>query len=344
MDNNNNPNLKDVNNGIEMPAGLNYNTDNIHSLNIKYPDFNSEYGKPVTTQDIQMDKVSQPGYFPGTQVSTNELVGTLDMPEDVIDIAYPTKLFPQAPVMIAADSKNSIAQETGKDAVAEDIKRSKKSTNIKARIVARMYISGAIRFEDYYHVSGFYRTLQGQNINFSFSFNIDKYRDNFRQAFIDNKVDCFNDKLRTSDISRYLKMLIEKKTVKGISPDKTGFFVHNNIIYFASAELCELYNLPKKINKHFKLVPPFALDIISENFVNSINNHEDKLLFMLLNIIRIAGIYSSFFTVLGTAFCKIVVIKGDYNKISPYLQVYDRLIEKKKELSINMKSEKAVEL
>ncbi len=341
MDNNNNApqSVDDYSEKWGLPSSQGVGTSNIN-----YPDFNKEYGKPVTLQDIQKE-VKDIVYNPGMQFSINELGGTLDNPEDVTDIAYPTDLFPQAPVLIAIESKNSIAQEAGKDAVGEDIKRSKKSTKIKTQIVARMYISNVIRYDEYYQLSGFYRTLQNQIINFEFSLNTDKYRNNFRQAFIDNKVDCFNDKLNAKDISRYLKILIEKKEIKGtFSANKTGFFTNNDMIYFASVEFCEYYHLPKKINKHFKFYPTFMPDIISENFVDTVRRHEDKLLYMLLNIIRIAGIYSTLLNISGTAFCKIVVIKGDYNKISPYLQVYGRMIEKEKELSVNMKSENAVKL
>lgn len=341
MDNNNNTpkSVDDYSEKWGLPSSQGVGTSNIN-----YPDFNKEYGKPVTLQDIQKE-VKDIVYNPGMQFSINELGGTLDNPEDVTDIAYPTDLFPQAPVLIAIESKNSIAQEAGKDAVGEDIKRRKKSTKIKTQIVARMYISNVIRFDEYYQLSGFYRTLQNQIINFEFSLNTDKYRNNFRQAFIDNKVDCFNDKLNAKDISRYLKILIEKKEIKGtFSANKTGFFTNNDMIYFASVEFCEYYHLPKKINKHFKFYPTFMPDIISENFVDTVRRHEDKLLYMLLNIIRIAGIYSTLLNISGTAFCKIVVIKGDYNKISPYLQVYGRMIEKEKELSVNMKSENAVKL
>ncbi|MCM1362866.1 MAG: hypothetical protein NC235_13350 [Clostridiales bacterium] len=341
MDNNNNTpkSVDDYSEKCGLPSSQGGGTNNIN-----YPDFNKEYGKPVTLQDIQKE-VKDIVYSSGMQFSINELSGTLDNPEDVIDIAYSTNLFPQAPVLIAVESKNSIDQEAGKDAVGEDIKRSKKSTKIKTQIVARMYIREVVRFEEHYHVSGFYRTLQNQIINFDFIFDINKYRENFRQAFIDNKVDCFNDKLNAKDISRYLKILIEKKEIKGtFSANKTGFFTNNDMIYFASVEFCEYYHLPKKINKHFKFYPTFMPDIISENFVDTVRRHEDKLLYMLLNIIRIAGIYSTLLNISGTAFCKIVVIKGDYNKISPYLQVYGRMIEKEKELSVNMKSENAVKL
>lgn len=172
-----------------------------------------------------------------------------------------------------------------------------------------MYISEVVRFEEHYHVSGFYRTLQNQIINFDFIFDINKYRENFRQAFIDNKVDCFNDKLNAKDISRYLKILLERKSIQGVSPDKPGFFACDNLLYFASVEFCEYYLLPKKINKHFKSYPTFMPDIITENFVDSVKRHEDKLLYMLLNIVRISGIYSSLFNTINTSFCKIVVIK-----------------------------------
>lgn len=340
MDNNNNApkSVDDYSEKWGLPSSQGGGTSNI-----SHPDIIEEYGKPVTPQDIQKE-VKDIVYSPGMQFSINELGGTLDIPEYVTDIAYPTNLFPQAPVLIAVESKNSIDQEAGKDAVGEDIKRSKKSTKIKTQIVARMYISEVVRFEEHYHVSGIYRTLQNQIINFDFIFDINKYRDNFRQAFIDNKVDCFNDKLNAKDISRYLKILLERKSIQGVSPDKPGFFACDNLLYFASVELCEYYHLPKKINKHFKLYPTFMPDIITENFVDSVKRHEDNLLYMLLNIVRISGIYSSLFNTINTSFCKIVVIRGDYNKISPYLQVYGRMIEKEKELSVNMKSEKAIEL
>ncbi len=338
MDNNNNtPNL--VFENLSSVSSQHKDTNNVN-----YPDINKEYGKPVTPQDVQQEVSNDIVYRPGIQFSINELGGTLDIPEDVDDIAYPTELFPQAPVMFVVESKNSIAQESGKDAIGEDIKRSKKATNIRTRIVARMYISNVVRYDEYYQLSGVYRTLQNQIINFEFSFDTDKYRDNFRRAFIDNKVDCFNDKIKQTDISRYLKILLERKALQGVSPDKPGFFAYNNILYFASVEFCESYHLPQKVKKHFKLFPTFMPDIITENFVDSVKRHEDKLLYMLLNIIRIAGIYSSLFNTVNTSFCKIAVIKGDYNKISPYLQVYGRLIEKEKELSVNMKSESAVKL
>lgn len=324
MDNNNNtPNL--VFENLSSVSSQHKDTNNVN-----YPDINKEYGKPVIPQDVQQEVSNDIVYRPGIQFSINELGGTLDIPEDVDDIAYPTELFPQAPVMFVVESKNSIAQESGKDAIGEDIKRSKKATNIRTWIVARMYISNVVRYDEYYQLSGFYRTLQNQIINFEFSFDTDKYRDNFRRAFIDNKVDCFNDKIKQTDISRYLKILLERKALQGVSPDKLGFFAYNNILYFACVEFCESYHLPQKVKKHFKLFPTFMPDIIKENFVDSVKRHEDKLLYMLLNIIRIAGIYSSLFNTVNTSFCKIAVIKGITIKYHLIFRYMEGLLKRKK--------------
>lgn len=93
MDNNNNtPNL--VFENLSSVSSQHKDTNNVN-----YPDINKEYGKPVIPQDVQQEVSNDIVYRPGIQFSINELGGTLDIPEDVDDIAYPTELFPQAPVM-----------------------------------------------------------------------------------------------------------------------------------------------------------------------------------------------------------------------------------------------------
>ena len=104
MDNNNNTpkSVDDYSEKCGLPSSQGGGTNNIN-----HPDFKKEYGRPVTVQDIQKE-VKDIVYSSGMQFSINELSGTLDNPEDVTDIAYSTNLFPQTPVLIAVESKNSI--------------------------------------------------------------------------------------------------------------------------------------------------------------------------------------------------------------------------------------------
>ena len=325
--------------------GLSFQKPNVESETIKFHDFNSEFGSPVSTKNLQMNPDYHNTFFPGMQVSTNQLIGTLENPEDVFDTLYPTNTIPQAPAMFAVNFKNSLNQESGKDAAAGDIKRSRKSTKINSILVARMYLYSVNKFDCYYQISGIYRTLQNQLVNFDFSFDYKKYAKNFYRAFIDNNVDCFNEKLKPDAISGYLKTIIEKKAILQCAiPNKHGFYLAGQTWTFISDESCKYYKIPPITNKHFYFRQPFMPDVITENFVNVAKNNEDPLLFMLLNVIRIASLCSTPLNRLNATFCKVIVIKGDYNKISPYLQIYNRLIENTKEQSVNIQSEKALEM
>lgn len=332
---------KDANSAL----GLSYVNQNSQSEEMNYHNFNSEFGTPVSPNNLQMNQGVQYPFTPGTQIATNQLIGTVENPEDVFDVLYPTNTIPQVPSMFAVNSKNSLDQESGKDAVAGDIRRSKKSTSVKSVLVARMYLYSVNKFDCYYWVWGVYRTLQNQCINFVFSFDYKKYAKNFYKAFIDNNVDCFNEKLRPNIISGYLKTLIEKKAIlQGQIPKKHGFYLARQRWTFISNESCISYNIPSITNKHFAFRMPFMHDVITKNFVNVAKSHEDPLLFMLLNVIRIAALFSTPLNILNAAFCKVIVIKGDYNKISPYLQIYNRLIENTAEQTVNIQSEKALEM
>ncbi|MDD6269236.1 MAG: hypothetical protein PUA84_04185, partial [Oscillospiraceae bacterium] len=333
---------KDKNN---FALDLSFTNPNSESEAMKYHNFNSDFGTSVSLNNLQMNQGVHYSFTPGTQVATNQLIGTVENPEDVFDILYPTNTIPQAPSMFAVNAKNSLNQESGQDAVAGDIRRSKKSTSIKFVLVARMYLYSVNKYDCYYWISGVYRTLQNQCVNFEFAFDYKKYAKNFYKAFIDNNVDCFNEKLKPNTISGYLKTIIEKKAVLQCEiPKNHGFYLAGQVWTFISNESCIPYKIPQITNKHFAFRLPFMPNVITENFVNVAKNHEDPYLFMLLNVIRIAALFSTPLNRLNAAFCKVIVIKGDYNKISPYLQIYNRLIENTEEQSINIKSEKALEL
>lgn len=105
--------------------GLSFTNPNAESEAMKYHNFNSDLGTPVSLNNLQMNQGVQYSFIPGTQVATNQLIGTVENPEDVFDNLYPTNTIPQAPSMFAVNSKNSLNQESGKDAAAGDIRRSK---------------------------------------------------------------------------------------------------------------------------------------------------------------------------------------------------------------------------
>lgn len=90
--------------------GLSFQKPNVESETIKFHDFNSEFGSPVSTKNLQMNPDYHNTFFPGMQVSTNQLIGTLENPEDVFDTLYPTNTIPQAPAMFAVNFKNSLNQ------------------------------------------------------------------------------------------------------------------------------------------------------------------------------------------------------------------------------------------
>ena len=146
-----------------------------------------------------------------------------------------------------------------------------------------MYLYSVNKFDCYYQISGIYRTLQNQLVNFDFSFDYKKYAKNFYRAFIDNNVDCFNEKLKPDAISGYLKIIIEKKAILQCAiPNKHGFYLAGQTWTFISDESCKYYKIPPITNKHFYFRQPFMPDVITENFVNVAKNHEDPLLFILL--------------------------------------------------------------
>ena len=111
---------RDTNN---FALNLSFTNPNSESEAMKYHNFNSDFGTPVSLNNLQMNQGVQYSFTPGTQFATNQLIGIVENPEDVFDILYHT--IPQVPSMFAVNLKNSLNQESGKDAVAGDIRRSK---------------------------------------------------------------------------------------------------------------------------------------------------------------------------------------------------------------------------
>lgn len=154
---------------------------------------------------------------------------------------------------------------------------------------------------------------------------------------------CFSNDFSQKKISEYLYRLILSKTGNRIYnlPEYCGFNNLNEKLCFVSEEYCIKNKLPVITDKSF--------EVETDNNINSEMAEEDFFRmafscnlveqFVLLNMIRVAGLLSTPLYWCGIKFNRIVFINGNFEKISKYLQIYNRNNEIQRPYSVNVKKE-----
>ncbi|MDD6268520.1 MAG: hypothetical protein PUA84_00495, partial [Oscillospiraceae bacterium] len=166
-------------------------------------------------------------------------------------------------------------------------------------------------------------------------------------VLVENGIFCFNSDISKKKISEYLYKLVLSKSDSEVYdlPEKTGFQILNGKYCFVTKEYCEENNYPEVTDKSFdmELSNEFNSETAEQEFLMLAKNHNSAEQFILLNMIRITGLLSSSLYYCGHKFSRIVFVNGNSEKLSRYLQIYERDFEILRPYSVNVKKEKLEE-
>ena len=161
--------------------------------------------------------------------------------------------------------------------------------------------------------------------------------------FVNNGVHCFNTDMTHKKISEYMyKLILSKMDDREYQlPEASGFNIIDNKLYFVTKEYCEENGFPIVTDKTFKVdvEDGFTSEMAEKSFIELMNNHSDKMKFLLLNMLRVAGLLSYIMSRDSINFNKIVFINGDSKLLTKYLQIYDRGSRIIRPYSINVKAD-----
>lgn len=210
--------------------------------------------------------------------------------------------------------------------------------------IALMYINSVKDYDTKYQLDIDYMNLN--NIRQNMTVFVDKedcINNRLVAVLKQNGICCFDTDFSQRKISEYLYKLVLSKSGSKVYdlPECNGFQKLNGRYYFVTKEYCERNNYPVVTEKTFEMNLENSLN--SENaeqdFFVLAKNHNSAEQFLLLNMIRIAGLLSNPLYYCEFKFNRVVFINGDSEKISRYLQIYERNFEIIRPYSINVKSE-----
>ncbi len=162
-----------------------------------------------------------------------------------------------------------------------------------------------------------------------------------------NGICCFNTDFSQKKISEYLYKLLLSKLGNEVYdlPECSGFSELNGKYCFITKEYCEENNYPVITNRTFemRLDESMNSEMAELDFLALSENHNSTEQFLLLNMVRIVGLLSNPLYHCGLKFDRIVFIRGDSEKNSRYLQIYERNYEIIRPYSVNVKAEKLEE-
>ncbi len=210
--------------------------------------------------------------------------------------------------------------------------------------IAHMYIKSVKDYDTKYRLSIDY--INVNNIKQSKTVFVDKedcINNRLVAALKQNGICCFDTDFSQKKISEYLYKLILSKSENEVYdlPECNGFQELNGRYCFVTKEYCEENNYPVVTGKAFAMYPEndFNSETAEQKFLILARNHNSVEKFLLLNMIRIAGLLSNPLCCCGIKFNRVVFINGDSEKLSRYLQIYERNFEIIRPYSINVKSE-----
>lgn len=162
-----------------------------------------------------------------------------------------------------------------------------------------------------------------------------------------NGICCFNTDFSQKKISEYLYKLVLAKSGNEVYdlPEYSSFNELDGKYCFVTREYCEENNYPFVTYKNFEmsLDKSINFEMAEQAFLLLAGNHNSTEQFLLLNMIRIVGLLSNPLYRCGLKFDRIVFIRGDSEKISRYLQIYERDYEILRPYSVNVRTEKLEE-
>lgn len=214
--------------------------------------------------------------------------------------------------------------------------------------IALMYINSVKDYDTKYQLDIDY--INANNIRQNKTVFVDKedcINNRLVEVLKKNGICCFDTDFSQKKISEYLYKLVLSKSDNKVYdlPECGGFNILNEKICFVIKEYCKENNLPEVTGKIFKMELSDGInsEIAEKRFLGLAKSHSSLEQFLLLNMIRIAGLLSNPLYWCDIKFNRIVFIKGNSEKIARYLQIYERDFEILRPYSINVKSEKLEE-
>lgn len=210
--------------------------------------------------------------------------------------------------------------------------------------IAYMYINSVKDYDTKYQLDIGYMNLN--NIRQNMTVFVDKedcINNRLVAVLKQNGICCFDTDFSQKKISEYLYKLVLSKSGSKVYdlPEYNGFQKLDGRYCFVTKEYCEENNYPLVTDKTFEMNLENSLN--SENaeqdFFVLAKKHNSAENFLLLNMIRIAGLLSNPLDYCGFKFNRVIFIRGDSEKLSRYLQIYERNFEIIRPYSINIKSE-----
>lgn len=210
--------------------------------------------------------------------------------------------------------------------------------------IAYMYINSVKDYDTKYQLDIVYMNLN--NIRHNVTVFVDKedcINNRLVAVLKQNGICCFDTDFSQKKISEYLYKLVLSKSGNRVYdlPEYNGFQELNGKYCFVTKEYCEENNYPLVTDKTFEMNTGngFNSETAEQEFLILAKNHNSAENFLLLNMIRIAGLLSNPLHCCGFKFNRVVFIRGESEKLSRYLQIYERNFEIIRPYSINVKSE-----
>lgn len=213
--------------------------------------------------------------------------------------------------------------------------------------IAFMYINSAGDYGTKYRLDIDYINADSRQNKIVFVNKEDCINNRLVVALKQNGICCFNTDFSQKKTSEYLYKLVLAKSGSEVYdlPEYSGFNELDGKYCFVTREYCEENNYPVVTGKNFKmnLEKSINSEMAEQAFLVLAENHNSTKQFLLLNMIRIVGLLSNPMYYCDLKFDRIVFIKGDSEKISRYLQIYERDYEILRLYSVNVKTEKLEE-
>jgi len=162
-----------------------------------------------------------------------------------------------------------------------------------------------------------------------------------------NGICCFNTDFSQKKISEYLYKLVLARSGNEVYdlPEYSSFNEIDGKYCFVTREYCEENNYPLVTYKKFEMNFEKSMnsEIVEQALLVLAKNHNSTEQFLFLNMIRIVGLLSNPLYRFDLKFDRIVFIRGESEKISRYLQIYERDYEILRPYSVNVRIEKLEE-
>lgn len=324
--------------------------DVVYSVDLYNSDYDDEY--PVTNYQTNSYNTTQiapvggakmatqnytPAYMPGMQIATDSTKNKLEDMTLVIDTHVPFGNFNKAPGLYLIEQKINRTNEIGEDACAGTINRQKYTQNYKAKLIAELFFSHVIEFDDFYLSDILHRDASGAIVTSECKISKEAcINKDIRKELELQGITCFDVSTNEKTVSNCIYPILKRKASNGYElPKFSGFADVNSKYCFVSVETCIRNNIPTTIPFFFDTEPKLLPDQINSRFIALSQEHKNQQIFIFLNLLRIMGLICTPLYEAKILMRKLSIIQGNAEDIALYIQIYNREYSFEDAISIN---------